>query len=46
MSTSYPIRERLVERNERKGQRAYMYGPGNPFNALKQRHVSSTRTGP
>jgi hypothetical protein len=24
----------------------YMYGPGSPFNALKQRHVSSTRTGP
>ncbi len=23
-----------------------MYGPGRPFNALKQRHVSSTRTGP
>lgn len=23
-----------------------MYGPGSPFRALKQRHVSSTRTGP
>jgi hypothetical protein len=25
---------------------AYMYGPGKSFMALKQRHVSSTRTGP
>jgi hypothetical protein len=24
----------------------YMYGPGRSFMALKQRHVSSTRTGP
>lgn len=23
-----------------------MYGPGKPFNALKQRQVSSTHTGP
>ncbi len=27
-------------------KKAYMYGPGRSFMALKQRHVSSTRTGP
>lgn len=25
---------------------AHMYGPGSPLRALKQRHVSSTSTGP
>lgn len=25
---------------------AYMYGPGSSFKALKQRHVSSVKTGP
>jgi hypothetical protein len=28
------------------GRVTYTYGPGRPFNALKQRHVSSTSTGP
>ena len=28
------------------GETPYMYGPGSPFNALKHRDVSSTRTGP
>lgn len=30
----------------RRERLTYMYGPGSPFRALKQRHVSSTRTGP
>jgi hypothetical protein len=31
---------------EYKRERAYIYGPGRSFMAMKQRHVSSTKTGP
>ena len=39
-------RDMVGEGGMEKGGEAYIYGPGRSFMALKQRHVSSTRTGP
>lgn len=36
----------VLDREHAMAGRTYMYGPGRSFIALKQRHVSSTKTGP
>jgi hypothetical protein len=40
------IRTWRTHKRSKRSRGGYMYGPGRPFKALKQRQVSSTRTGP